>query len=92
LLFTPLPKRKILFPSANQPLADNNCSITYIDSSFTIQDLCTGVVLGTSRCKDGLHILDRGQKAFLATLQDQNLQPSPDIWHALLSHFFLSCC
>jgi hypothetical protein len=72
--------------SISKLIADNNCSITFIGSGFTIQDLLTGAVLGTGRCKDGLYVLDRGQKAFLASLQDNNLRASLNVWHARLGH------
>jgi hypothetical protein len=72
--------------SISKLTADNNCSITFIGSGFTIQDLLTGAVLGTGQCKDGLYVLDRGQKAFLASLQDNNLRASLNVWHARLGH------
>jgi hypothetical protein len=84
VLVVPSLTKKLIFIS--KLTTDNNCSITFIGSCFTIQDLLTGVVLGTGRCKDGFYVLDRGQKAFLTSLQNKNLRASLKVWHARLGH------
>jgi len=48
---------------------DLNCCVIFVASSFTIQDLQTRAVLGTSRHRNGLYVLDRGQQAFLTLLR-----------------------
>ena len=48
---------------------DLNCHVIFVASGFTIQDLQIGAVLGTSRHRNGLYVLDCGQQAFLTLLR-----------------------
>jgi hypothetical protein len=54
----------------------NNCLIIFSSSGFFIQDLTTRKVMGVSRCKNGLYVLNRGHATFLSSLSTCNLRAS----------------
>ena len=55
--------------SISSLMLDLNCHVIFVTSGFTIQDLQIGAVLGTSRHRNGLYVLDCGQQAFLTLLR-----------------------
>jgi hypothetical protein len=62
-------------------------SITFIDTSFIIQNCNTGKVVATGgHRKDGLYVLERSQSTFVSSLKNNSLCASYDIWHARLGH------
>ncbi|KAE8701309.1 hypothetical protein F3Y22_tig00110548pilonHSYRG00747 [Hibiscus syriacus] len=65
---------------------ENNCSITFSSSGFTIQDLATRTVVGVRRCEKGLYVLDRGHASFLSSLSKCTSRASSVTWHARLGH------
>lgn len=72
--------------SISKLIAEIHCSIKFFHFCFIIQDLCTGMELGTSKCIDGLYVLDLGHKALLASLKNNKLSASFSTWHARLGH------
>lgn len=67
---------------------ENNCSVTFSSSDFTIQDLAISTVVGVRRCEKGLYILDCGHANFLSSLSLRNSHAPSAIWHVRLGHHF----
>ena len=80
--------------SISKLTSDYPLSITFIDTSFLIQNRNTGKVVATGRRhKDGLYVLEHSQSAFISSLKNNSLRASYDVWHARLghvSHFIIS--
>ncbi|KAJ7959762.1 Retrovirus-related Pol polyprotein from transposon TNT 1-94 [Quillaja saponaria] len=72
--------------SISQLTRSLNCSVTFIDDSFTIQDRCTGRTIGTGRESQGLYYLTTIPTSSVACSTDV----SPTLIHSRLGHPSLS--
>ena len=50
--------------------------------SFVIQHRHTKEIVAKGKCEHGLYVLDRGQKAFVASLRSNKLRASFELWHS----------